>query len=278
MKKYYYVLLFLFGFFSKCTTVNDSSYKNNQASENNSYELIWQDEFSYNGLPDSTKWSYDIEGNDWNWGNNELQNYTYSRIENSFVDGQYLHIIARKEAFEGKEYTSTRLITKNKGDWLYGRFEIRAKLPKGRGIWPAIWMLPTNWEYGDWPKSGEIDIMEHIGYMPDSVFASAHTEAYNHIIGTNKTKGLFLPDCEAEFHNYILEWKENEYKVYVDSIEFFVFKKESDDFRVWPFNKSFHLLLNVAVGGNWGGLKGVNDSIFPQEMLIDYVRVYQLKN
>ncbi|NJO88331.1 MAG: glycoside hydrolase family 16 protein [Chloroflexia bacterium] len=241
------------------------------------YHLVWSDEFDYTGLPDSTKWSYDTEGNSWNWGNNELQHYTTQRKENTWVDGKVLHIKAIKEAFEDKEYTSARLITKGKGDWLYGRFEICAKLPSGRGTWPAIWMLPTDWEYGGWPKSGEIDIMEHVGYEPDSVYATAHTEAYNHSINTQKGKGMMVSDCESEFHNYILEWEPMEYRAYVDSTLYFTFKNENKTSKEWPFDKRFHLLLNVAVGGNWGAAKGLDSTIFPQEMLIDYVRVYQKK-
>lgn len=238
-------------------------------------ELVWSDEFNYEGLPDTNKWSYDTAGNSWGWGNNELQFYTHGRLENARADGEYLHIIARKEAWEDKQYTSARLITKDKGDWLYGRFEIRAKLPSGTGTWPAIWMLPTDWEYGGWPQSGEIDIMEHVGYEPDSIYASAHTESYNHGIGTNKTESIYIPDAEEAFHTYILEWDEEEYRVYVDNQHYFTFKNEHNTYKEWPFDKRFHLLLNIAVGGNWGGKEGVDDSIFPQEMLVDYVRVYQ---
>jgi len=241
------------------------------------YLMVWNDEFDYKGLPDSTKWSYDIEGNEWDWGNDELQNYTQVRKENAHVDGEYLHITAIKEAWENKDYTSVRLITKGKGDWLYGRFEVRAKLPSGRGIWPAIWMLPTDWAYGEWPASGEIDIMEHVGYIPDSVFASAHTKSYHHSIGTNKTGGIKLTDCETEFHTYIVEWNEKEYKAYVDSTLYFTFKNDGTGYKNWPFDKRFHILLNVAVGGFWGAVEGVDNNIFPQEMIIDFVRVYQRK-
>ena len=278
MKKYALLLLLLIILVLSCNYASKTTkVKINNDNNKSDYQLVWSDEFNYKGLPDSTKWSYDIEGNKWDWGNNELQNYTAKKEKNAFVDGSKLHIVARKEKFERKEYTSCRLISKNKGDWLYGRFVIRAKLPSGRGIWPAIWMLPTDWAYGNWPKSGEIDIMEHVGYIPDSVFASAHTEKYNHTIGTNKTKGIYLADCETNFHSYILEWEESEYRVFVDSTLYFRFKNEGKTYQEWPFNKRFHLLLNVAVGGNWGGKEGVNDSIFPQEMIIDYVRVYQLK-
>ncbi len=278
MKKLIYPLILILGYFSQysCNTNNSETSENKTDSINKSeYKLIWSDEFNYEGLVDSSKWSYDIEGNKDGWGNNELQNYTKTRKENAFVDGQNLHIVALKEKWDKKDYTSARLITKGKGDWLCGKVEVRAKLPGGKGIWPAIWMLPTDWEYGGWPKSGEIDIMEHVGYMPDSVFASAHTETYNHMIGTQKTKGIYLPDCEKEFHNYILEWDEKEYRVFVDTTQYFAFKNEGTGPKEWPFDKRFHLLLNVAVGGNWGAAQGFDKNIFPCEMLVDYVRIYE---
>lgn len=241
----------------------------------NNYKLVWSEEFQYKGLPDSTKWSYDTIGNSWDWGNQELQYYTHSNIENARVDGEYLHIRALKEKRDGKNYTSARLLTKNKGDWLYGRFVICAKPAGGRGTWSAIWMMPTDNKFGYWPSSGEIDILEHVGFSPDSVFASAHTEAYNHSINTNKTEGIRIPDCEQEFHEYILEWEPDEYRVYVDSTLYFTFKNENKTYKEWPFDQRFHLIINVAVGGNWGGRKGIDENIFPAEMLVDYVRVYQ---
>lgn len=140
-------------------------------------EPVWADEFNYTGEPDPAKWGYDIGGS--GWGNNELQYYTNSRSNSNVADGT-LKITARKENVEGKEYSSARLVSKDKGDFLYGRFEIKAKLPTGRGTWPALWMLPTNWAYGGWPESGEIDIMEHVGYDQDRVHITVHTEAYNH--------------------------------------------------------------------------------------------------
>ncbi|OFY52327.1 MAG: glycoside hydrolase [Bacteroidetes bacterium GWF2_49_14] len=239
--------------------------------------LVWSDEFEKPGLPDVAKWSYDTDGNASGWGNNEWQHYTAGRIENAFVEDGMLHIRAIREQAENKKYSSARLITKGKGDWLYGRVEVRAKLPGTRGIWPAIWMLPTEWKYGGWPESGEIDIMEHVGYMPDSVFASVHTKSYNHVIGTQRTKGLYLTDLHENFHVYVLEWDSEQVRIFVDDNPYFSFRRESDDPNVWPFNQKFHLLLNVAVGGNWGAVKGVDSNGFPQEMIVDYVRVYQKK-
>ena len=239
------------------------------------WKLIWSEEFDYTGFPDSTKWSYDTEGNVYQWGNNEAQYYTSGRKENAWVSDGVLRITALKEPMEGRSYTSARLITKGKGDWLYGRFEIRAKLPTGRGTWPAIWMLPTDWEYGDWPKSGEIDIMENVGYDPDTIVGSAHTEKYNHAIGTQKNAKIACPDCYKAFHVYALEWEEDEYRLYVDDQLYFTFKNEGTGYEVWPYDKRFHILLNLAIGGNWGGQKGIDDSLFPHVFEIDYVRVYK---
>ncbi|MGF1635738.1 MAG: family 16 glycosylhydrolase, partial [Cyclobacteriaceae bacterium] len=157
------------------------------------YQLVWYDDFDYEGLPDSTKWSYDTRGNDWGWGNNELQHYTAFRSENAWVSDGLLRITAIKEPWEGKEYTSARLITKEKGDWLYGKIVVRAKLPAGVGMWPAIWMLPTDWEYGNWPGSGEIDIMENVGYNSDTIYGTVHTKSYNHSIGTHKSGAIYMP-------------------------------------------------------------------------------------
>lgn len=245
--------------------------KNTDASKGE-WHLLWSDEFNYNGLPDSTKWGYDIGGH--GWGNNEKQHYTEKRLQNARVENGVLTITAIKENFQGAAYTSARLVTKNKGDWKYGRIETKAKLPRGRGIWPAIWMLPTDWKYGDWPASGEIDIMEHVGYMPDSVYATVHTGAYNHSIGTQKGTQTFRSDLPDAFHVYTLEWNENEITIFIDDELYFTYSNEKKTYREWPFDQRFHLLLNIAVGGNWGGKMGIDETIFPAAMQLDYVRVY----
>lgn len=245
------------------------------------WDLVWSDEFNYNGLPDSTKWSYDIEGNRSGWGNHELQFYTKGKLANSEVSNGTLKIIAQKDSISNEigkfGFTSARLLTKHKGDWLYGRFEIKAKLPNGRGMWPAIWMLPTDWEYGGWPKSGEIDIMENVGYDPENIVISVHTEKYNHRLGTQRNFTTPVPDNRDKYHVYTLEWDENTVKGFIDDKCYFTFNKESDDSNVWPFNKRMHLLLNVAVGGDWGGKMGIDRTAFPAAMEVDYVRVYQKK-
>jgi beta-glucanase (GH16 family) len=276
------LLLYTFFFFSValfgCVKENDSEepgQKPGTGDPTGEYTLIWSDEFNYTGLPNSSKWSYDTDGNASGWGNNEKQYYTSARLANAEVKDGYLTITAIKEDYQGFKYTSARLITKSKGDWLYGKVEVRAKLPDGRGMWPAIWMLPTDWAYGGWPASGEIDIMENVGYDPYVIIASAHTQLYNHVQGTQKSAKTTIADCYTEFHSYILEWEANEYRVYVDNKLYFTFKNEKTGFQAWPFDKRFHLLLNVAVGGNWGGAQGIDDSIFPRKMVVDYVRVYQ---
>ncbi|MGC9342233.1 MAG: glycoside hydrolase family 16 protein [Bacteroidales bacterium] len=241
------------------------------------YELVWSDEFEYSGLPDSYKWSFDTDGNATGWGNQEEQYYTSERIENAQVSDGVLKITARREDYEGFKYTSARLRTAEKGDWLYGRVEVKAKLPDGRGMWPAIWMLPTDWVYGGWPESGEIDIMENVGYDPWVIVASAHTESYNHMIGTNKSGTITVEDCYTDFHVYALEWEQDEFRVYVDDNLYFTFKNEGEGYKVWPFNQRFHLLINIAVGGTWGGAQGIDEEAFPSVMEVDYVHVYQLR-
>lgn len=235
--------------------------------------LVWADEFDYTGLPDSGKWGYDTGGH--GWGNNELQYYTEKRLQNARVEHGVLVLNVNKENFEQSKYTSARLVTKNKGDWKYGRVEVKAKLPKGVGVWPAIWMLPTHWKYGGWPQSGEIDIMENVGYLPDSVYASVHTGAFNHVKGTNKTAGLLRTGLADNFHVYAIEWTPEKISFFMDDVLYHTFENQHRGSAEWPFDQPFHLLLNVAVGGNWGGKMGVDDSIFPQAMLVDYVRVYQ---
>lgn len=239
------------------------------------WQLVWSDEFDYTGLPETSKWGYDVGGH--GWGNQELQFYTERRPENVRVQNGMLIIEARKENWNGMEYTSSRLITKNKGDWTYGRFEISARLPSGKGTWPAIWMLPTQWTYGSggWPDNGEIDIMEHVGFDPGWIHGSIHTKLYYWQINTQKTAQIRIVDAQTAFHVYTLEWSPEKITVAVDSTQYFSFTNENKGWQAWPFDKAFHLLLNIAVGGAWGGAQGVDPNIFPQQMQIEYVRVYK---
>jgi beta-glucanase (GH16 family) len=244
------------------------------------WRLAWSDEFDYKGLPRSEKWGYDVGGE--GWGNQELQYYTAQRQENARVENGYLVIEARRESWEKRDYTSARLVSKGKGDWTYGRVEVRAKLPSGRGTWPAIWMLPSLKSYGNggWPDNGEIDIMEHVGFDPDVVHGSVHTRAYYHSIGTQKTAKVVVPTARTGFNIYAIQWTPAEIRWFINDRHFFTFKNErlsstSADYKQWPFDKPFHVILNVAVGGSWGGSKGVDESIWPQQLVVDYVRVYQ---
>jgi len=243
------------------------------------WQPVWCDEFNYTGLPDSDLWNYDIGGS--GWGNGEAQYYTFEDEDNAYVGNGVLTIKAIKEYYQGNEYTSARLITKNTGDWLYGKIQVKAKLPSGKGTWPAIWMLPTDWEYGGWPDSGEIDIMEFVGYDGNRVHSTIHTKAYNHSIGTQVGVSKTLNDLEDAFHVYEIEWEPGVIRTYVDGEIYATFDYDAADniynenFEAWPFDKDFHLILNLAIGGAWGGAQGIDDSIFPTEFLIDYVRVYQ---
>lgn len=238
-------------------------------------KLVWSDEFNIDGLPDSTQWSYATRGNEYGWGNNEKQWYTVANPENCRIENGILLITAKKEPTFSKNYSSARLTTKNKGDWKYCRVEVRAKLPSGNGTWPAIWMMPTKNSYGGWPKSGEIDIMEHVGFNPDTVFSTVHTSKFNHMIGTQVGKKTTLPTATTEFHVYAMEWEKNEICSYVDGTHYFTFTNNGQGFEAWPFDQPFHLILNLAIGGGLGGIKGIDDSAFPHTFEIDYVRIYQ---
>lgn len=236
--------------------------------------LVWKDEFNYKGLPDSTKWTYDVGGN--GWGNNEREYYTNKRKENARVEKGKLIIEARREKKDSMNYTSARLLTRGKASWQYGKIEVRAKLPKGKGSWPAIWMLAENMK--EWPDDGEIDIMEHVGFHPGYIHGSIHCKKYYHVIGTQKTDTVYVPDCSSAYHVYSLEWDKETIKVGVDGKVYFSFANEHKGYEYWPFDNRMHLILNIAVGGNWGGQKGIDDTSLPWRMEIDYVRVYQKTN
>jgi beta-glucanase (GH16 family) len=236
-------------------------------------KLVWADEFNYNGLPDSTKWGYDVGGN--GWGNHELEFYTSKRTENARVENGNLIIEARKEKWQNNDYTSARLVTNGKGDWQYGRMEIRARLPKGTGTWPAIWTLASK-DSMSWPDDGEIDIMEHVGFHQGYIHGTIHCKKYNHVIRTQKAATIQVPDCSDTFHVYTMEWNKDTLKIGMDGNNYFTFVNDKSGYDAWPFDNKMHLLLNLAVGGDWGGTKGIAQDIWPQKMEVDYVRVYQL--
>ena len=236
------------------------------------WKMIWNDEFDKNGLPDSTKWGYDIGGH--GWGNNELQFYTAKRSKNARIENGILTIEAHKEEYEGKGYTSARLVTRERASWDHGKLEVRAKLPYGLGTWPAIWMLADKMPL-NWPDDGEIDIMEHVGYDQNFVHGTIHTKKYNHIIGTQKANQVTIPDVSDKFHRFQLMWDQETMYIGVDDIYYFKYKNEKIGNDSWPFHNKMYLLLNLAVGGNWGGSKGVATDIWPRKMEVDYVRVYE---
>ncbi|MGY5355520.1 family 16 glycosylhydrolase [Wenyingzhuangia sp. IMCC45467] len=244
------------------------------------YELVWSDEFDGNSLNEDN-WTYEINGN--GGGNQEAQYYT-DRSENLRVENGLLTIEARKESYNGREYTSARIISKDKQDFAYAKVEARLKVPSGRGTWPALWMLG----YGGWPRAGEIDIMEHVGYEPTKFHTALHTKNKNGLTGQNfhasQDLGVNVAD---EFHVITMEWVEKEIfgydriHIYVDGVKTQTFGEtaqlqESED---WPFNKEFFFIINLAIGGQWGGSQGIDDTMFDNPVLyqVDYVRVYQLK-
>ncbi|MFM8450272.1 MAG: family 16 glycosylhydrolase [Haliscomenobacter sp.] len=244
--------------------------------------LVWSDEFNYEGLPDSTRWGYDVGDGCprvCGWGNNEQQFYTEKNLRNARVENGSLVIEAHQEPTGGKPYSSARLVTRGKQTWTYGRIEIRAKLPAGKGTWPAAWMLPEVWSYGEWPACGEIDIMEYVGYAPDSLFGTVHTQAFNHLNGTQKGARVQWPTpLENVFHIYSIDWTPDYISFLCDDTPYFRFDRmPGSDYKSWPFDQPFHLILNLAVGGNWAGSRGIDTDIWPRRMEVDYVRVYQHK-
>ena len=244
-------------------------------AEKAEYKMIWSDEFNYSGLPDSTLWKYDTEGNQHGWGNHESQIFTVDSLKNAHVSDGTLKITALNEKNGDKHFTSARLNSVEA--WQYGRIEVRAKLPDGRGTWPAIWMMPGGWSFndGNWPDVGEIDIMEHVGSNAGVVHASAHSKDYQWQKGTQKTGIIEVPEATTDFHTYILEWNAQEMKTFVDDSLYFTYKNEGLGVDKWPYDKPFYLILNVTVGGAWGATHGIDTAAFPQTMEVDYVRVYQ---
>jgi beta-glucanase (GH16 family) len=238
-------------------------------------KLVWADEFDYSGLPDSAKWGFESGF----VRNREMQYYMPARLENARVENGNLVIAARKDSMLiGKDsirVTSAAVISKGKQEFTYGRIEVRAKIPVFLGSWPAIWMLGSNISEVGWPLCGEIDMMENVGFDPDTVHFNIHTKAYNHAIKTNKGKKVYLPSPQNDFHIYALDWTTEKLDFYLDNKLVFTFANEGKGAEVWPFDKAHYLILNMAVGGAWGGQKGVNLNALPQEMLVDYVKIYQ---
>ncbi len=244
------------------------------------YRLVWADEFETPGLPEPANWAYDTHANATGWYNNELQYYAADRLENARVEDGKLIIEARRETLDqhpdhgGQDYSSARLFTAGLHSWTYGFFEVRAKIPCGRGTWPAIWMLSENAD--EWPMDGEIDIMEHVGHDRGVIHGTVHTEAFNHTKGTQRGGQKRVRDACDAFHDYQLLWTPEVIRFGVDDEGYHEFRNDgSGDRKRWPFDRPFHLILNIAVGGDWGGAEGVSDRSFPARMEIEHVRVWQ---
>ncbi|MDR2147328.1 MAG: glycoside hydrolase family 16 protein [Tannerella sp.] len=240
-------------------------------------KLVWSDEFDGQGLPNNARWSYE-KGY---VRNGELQYYATDRLKNSRMENGYLIITALNDSAvidgEKRPVTSASLITQNKGDWKYGRIEVKAKLPLCLGSWPAIWMMPTESRYGGWPKSGEIDILEHVGYDPDKIHFNLHTEKYNHTKGNGRGKSVDCSryDVDKTFNVYAVEWFEDHIDWYFNEFKVFTIENNEPGWEAWPLDQPFYLILNFAFGGGWGGTNGVDIRALPQQFTIDYVRVYQ---
>jgi len=231
-------------------------------------QLVWEENFDGNEL-DFEVWNLDLgDGcpNLCGWGNNEAQVYT---DDNYKVEDGFLSLVAKKS---GDAYTSARINSKNKKEFLYGKIEVRAKLALGKGLWPAFWMLGKNIDEVGWPASGEIDILEYVGREPNSIFTTLHTtDSHGSSKNTRKDK---IKGIEEGFHTYAIDWSQKSIAFYIDDQLFYAFEPKELSPEIWPFDQPFYLLLNLAIGGNFGG-HDIDDSIFPQEFVIDYIRVYQ---
>lgn len=242
------------------------------------YHLVWHDEFDEGPLLDPAHWTHEVQKS--GWVNNELQNYvnhqTSSGNKVTEVQDGALHIHCFKEG--GKIY-SGRVYAHVGTGWQYGWFEARINLPKGKGTWPAFWMMPVgnDWNTNPWPMCGEIDIMEEVGCVPNEVSSSIHTQDYNHTMNTQKTHAMTIAKAEGEYHVYALEWTEDAITTYVDGKVQLAVKKSAlgSGHNQWPFHYAFYPILNLAWGGDWGGMKGVDESALPVTMSVDYIRVFQ---
>ncbi len=242
--------------------------------------LVWSDEFEGRAL-DRSKWEHDTSRNKLGWYNKEQQYYSANRPKNlRLKDGRLIIELHRErlspKAFPdwgGQKYTSSKIVTKGKASWTYGFYEIRAKLPCARGTWPAIWMLP---DVGSWPAGGEIDILEHVGSQPNVIHGTLHTELFTHSKGTQRGATRSLPTACTQFHRYQLDWQPDAITIGVDDQAYMRIRNDQPGGRgAWPFDRPFYMILNLAMGGDWAGAKGIDDKALPQRMEVDYVRVWQ---
>jgi beta-glucanase (GH16 family) len=240
------------------------------------YKLVWNDEFDYTGKPDPTKWSYDIGAR--KWGNGETQFYTDGA--NVEVKNGLMTLIGKVENYQDSPYTSCRMTTYGKREFQYGRIEVRAKVPTAKGSWPAIWMLPTEIKErkNPWPKCGEIDIMEHVTHLMDTFHVSLHSELYNHSIKTQRTFLKKIENFSKEFHTFGMDWTKDAIEFFLDGNSYAKFDRNQKGFETghagWPFDKPYYLILNIAIGGTWGG--AVDPSQYPCEMPVEFVRYYEI--
>ncbi|MDY0779514.1 glycoside hydrolase family 16 protein [Tenacibaculum sp. IB213877] len=236
--------------------------------QNETKKLVFEENFDGNTLNEK-HWNYDL-GNGCpsicGWGNNELEYYTK---ENAELKNGHLVITATKN---DTIYQSGKIHTQQKFEFQYGTIEVRAKLPKGNGLWPAIWMLGNDINEKGWPACGEIDIMEYVGREPHTIYTSLHTpDSHGNTINSKKT---VINDIEEDFHVYKTTWTKDAIEFYIDNTKVYTFSPEEKNDQTWPYNKPFYIILNLAIGGDFGG-KVTDDAIFPQEFIIDYVKVYQ---
>ena len=243
------------------------------------YALTWSDEFNTDGLPDPTLWSYDTALNKTGWYNSELEYYSANRSENARVESGHLVIEARKEDLSsasdwgGQHYTSARLLSKK--TWTYGYSEIKAWVPCPKGAWPAAWQLPAA-PHNAWPKDGEVDIMEYVGWNPGKVYQTIHDQLYNGANGQQKGIIHDLPDVCGAWHLYQMTWTHDYIKLGIDGRNYLRYNNDgTGNYDEWPFDNPQFMILNLAVGGTFGGVGGVDDASLPWQYLVDYVRVYQ---
>lgn len=251
-----------------------------QNMEGEEWELVWSDEFDGEGLPDENKWSYNL-GN-WGWGNNEPQYYTDARIENVRQEGGKLIIEARKND-EGMDWSSARLTTQGKTSFTYGKIEFRAKVPEGRGTWAAGWLLGDAYrDEVSWPYCGEIDVLECVGYEINDTtgsglnHATCHTRKYYFKQGNQIGAEIAIDSMNTKFHTYAIEWYPDGIHGYLDGVKYYTYDKTADELE-WPFNNPQNIILNLAVGGGWGGAKGIDENYDSHQFVLDYVRVYGKK-
>lgn len=234
------------------------------------YELVWEDEFLFNGSPSSSRWSFDIGTGDNGWGNGESQYYT-DRPENVFIENGILNIVAKRENFSGEQFTSARMKTQDKYEFTYGKVEIKAKLPNGKGTWPALWTLGANFPEVGWPTCGELDIMEHVGNNQNVVQSAIHTPSS--FGGTINKGSLTVPGVSNEFHVYEMEWTEDFVSFSVDGSKYYTYQPDVQNGDTWPFNTDQFLIFNVAMGGSLGG--AIEAGFTESRMQVDYIKVYQ---